>query len=400
MILTNEKTGGCFIDADYHQGFKHKQIVGGDVFLLHKIKEENRIIAVLSDGLGSGVKANVLATLTATMAVSFISNAKDIRQTAEIIMKTLPVCKVRKISYSTFTIVDIDDSGNTRIIEYDNPPFILIRDNRIIRINSTAVKLKYNKYKDNVLNYSEFEARLGDRIVFFSDGVSQAGMGMKSTPLGWGHHEIEDYALKLVREKSNISARELGRSIVDRAHYMDGYKAKDDITCGVIYFRNPRKLMVLTGPPVSREKDAEMARMLARFDGKKVICGGTTAKIIARELQRTATVDLRDHDPEIPPLSHMDGVDLVTEGTITLSKLLELLEESKANEYQQRNAASAMVNLLLNSDMIYFVVGTKINDAHQDPNIPVELGIRRNLIKNIVKQLEEKYLKETKIQFI
>jgi hypothetical protein len=158
--------------------------------------------------------------------------------------------------------------------------------------------------------------------------------------------------------------------------------------------------MVVTGPPVAKEKDREMAEMIDRFDGEKVICGGTTAKIISRELNRSVSIDLQEHDPEIPPCCKMPGIDLVTEGTITIGKLLEVLESNTQDEYRRDNAVSKLLNALMNSDVIHFVVGTKINEAHQDPNIPVELGLRRNLIKNIVRLLEEKYLKETKLQFI
>ncbi len=389
-----------FVEVDYHQNYKYKQLVCGDVFHQHKIKEEDRIVTTLSDGLGSGIKANVLATLTSTMAVNFATNSKDVRKSAEVIMRTLPVCKVRKISYSTFTIVDIDREGLTKIIEYDNPPFILIRNNLPLPIKPTQIKLSYNKNKENTLNYYEFNAKLGDRIIFFSDGVSQSGIGTKNFPLGWGNENVLDYSIKLIKNNKDISARELAKSIVDKAYYNDSYKPKDDITSGVIYFRQPRKLLLLTGPPISKGKDKEMAELLSGFDGKKVICGGTTAKIVARELNREVSIDLKDNDPEIPPCSFMDGIDLITEGTITISKVLDTLENDNHQNFYKSNAVIKLINHLLDSDEISFVVGTKINEAHQDPNIPVELGIRRNLIKNIVKLLEEKYLKEVNLQFI
>jgi len=400
MILKDDTRESFFVEVDYHQGYKYKQSVNGDVFHQHKVKEDNRIITVLSDGLGSGIKANVLATLTSTMAVNFISNSRDITKTAEVIMKTLPVCKVRKISYSTFTIIDIDNNGLVKIIEYDNPPYILVRDNKIIEIQKQVRKLNYNKHKENILYYSEFTAQLGDRIVFFSDGVSQSGMGMKNSPLGWGQENVKEFVVKYIKQNGEISARELAKSVTNKAFFNDGYKPKDDITCGVIYFRKPRKTIVVTGPPVSKEKDSEIARMLENFNGKKIICGGTTAKIIARELERKVFVSIKDHDPDIPPMSEMEGIDLITEGTITIGKILELLEADNYNEYTRNNAVTKVINLFLDSDIIHFVVGTKINDAHQDPNIPTELGIRRNLIKNIVKLLEEKHLKETKLKFI
>ncbi|MGE5496614.1 MAG: SpoIIE family protein phosphatase [Syntrophothermus sp.] len=396
----SESINDFFIEVDFHQVCKNKQIVSGDVFLHHRIKDENRVIAVLSDGLGSGIKANVLATLTSTMALNFISGSKDIRSTAETIMKTLPVCKVRKISYSTFSIADVDNFERIRIIEYDNPPFILIRDGRQITIESKQIKLRYNKYKENTLNYSEFPIRMGDRIVFFSDGVSQSGIGTKGLPLGWGNGNVAEYICGQISRKGEISARELAQAVAAKAFQNDGYKAKDDITCGVIYFRKPRRCIVLTGPPTSREKDPEIASIISRFDGRKIISGGTTAKIVARELSAGITVNLKDYDPDIPPGSAMDGIDLVTEGTITMGKLLEALENGGEKTARSGSVLTAFLNMLMDSDVIHFVVGTKINEAHQDPNIPVELGLRRNLVKNIVKVLEEKYLKETRIQFI
>ena len=389
-----------FIESEFYQLYKNKQQVCGDVFLQHKVKDQDRIISVLSDGLGSGIKANVLATLTATMAINFISNSKEIRSTAETIMRTLPVCKVRKISYSTFTIVDIDKNGLTKIIEYDTPSFLLIRNNHQVKVENTKIELKYHKNKEDVLNYSEFTAQMGDRIIFFSDGVSQSGMGTRQMPLGWGDDYIAEYILNSIAKNNDISARELARDIAVRANFNDGYKAKDDITAGVIYFRQPRKLMLLTGPPFSPLKDAQISKELDSFDGKKVICGGTTAKIVSRELNRPVHVDISRMDENVPPCCTMEGVDLVTEGTYTLGKVMELLENDTYNSYTDDNGVSKLCNFLLNSDIIHFVVGTRINQAHQDPNIPVELGIRRNLIKNITRLLEEKFLKEIRLQYL
>ncbi|MDP4116867.1 MAG: SpoIIE family protein phosphatase [Bacteroidota bacterium] len=389
-----------FIESEFYQLYKNKQHVCGDVFLQHKIKDEDRIISVLSDGLGSGIKANVLATLTATMAINFISHSKGVRSTAETIMKTLPVCKVRKISYSTFTIVDIDKNGLTKIIEYDTPPFLLIRNNQLIQVKSTTIELKYHKNKEDVLIYSEFTAQMGDRIIFFSDGVSQAGMGTKQMPLGWGNESIACYVLNSIKNNNDISARDLAKEIAAKAHFNDGYKPKDDITAGVIYFRKPRKLMLLTGPPFSPLKDAYIAKEIDSFDGKKVICGGTTAKIVSRELNRAVRVDMSHMDDAVPPCCTMAGIDLITEGTYTLGKVMEILENDSYNSYTEDNGVSKLCNFLLNSDIICFVVGTRINQAHQDPNIPIELGIRRNLIKNITKLLEEKFLKEIVLQYL
>jgi len=387
-----------FIEVDYCQSAKNGQIASGDIFLSRKFKEENRTIAVLSDGLGSGVKANVLATLTATMALKYTSSFIDIKRTAEIIMDTLPICSVRKISYSTFTIVDMDTLGNTRIIEHENPPFIIIRDGKSFPIEKSSIHLK--KWQERRISFAQFQARLGDRIVFFSDGVSQAGMGEFRTPLGWGMRNVEKFVEETVSSDQGISASALAKKIAAKAQEVDCIGPRDDITCGVMYFRNPRRLLVLTGPPFSRDKDPELARLVNTFDGRKVICGGTTANILGRLLNRDIAMDLDFFDPEVPPTSRMKGVDLITEGTITLAKVASLLEDGVNPDTLGRNAVRQLVSLLLDSDIVQFVVGTRINEAHQDPSIPAELDLRRNIIKRIARQLEQKHFQETSIRYL
>ena len=391
-------TGESFIDVDFCRQAKAGQVVAGDVFLSRKIKEEGRIITVLSDGLGSGVKAGVLANLTATMALRYTSAFVDVRQSAKTIMDTLPVCEKRKISYSTFTIVDLDEDGKTRVIEHGNPPLVLLRGQSPVPIERASLTLE--TWKDRVIHYSEFATQLGDRIVFFSDGVSQSGLGRVGLPLGWGQDRVTDFLQRQISAENEISSRELSRKLVAEALANDGRAAKDDITCGAIYYRRPRRLLVITGPPFNKERDGELAELVQNFDGRKVICGGTTAGIVSRLLGRPVTMDLKNLDPEIPPPAVMEGVDLVTEGTVTLAKVSEILERGNPGEPARKNPATDIVSLMLQSDIVEFVVGTRINEAHQDPNVPVELDLRRNIIRKIASRLETRYLKEALVRFI
>ena len=390
-------TGESFIDVDFCRQAKAGQVVAGDVFLSRKIKEEGRIITVLSDGLGSGVKAGMLANLTATMALRYTSAFVDVRQSAKTIMDTLPVCEQRKISYSTFTIVDLDADGKTRVIEHGNPPLVLLRGQTPVPIERASLTLE--TWKDRVIHYSEFDTQLGDRIVFFSDGVSQSGLGRAGLPLGWGQDRVIDFLQRQISAENEISSRELSRKLVAEALANDGRAAKDDLTCGTIYYRRPRRLLVITGPPFSKERDGELAELVQTFDGRKAICGGTTASIVSRLLGRPVTMDLKNLDPEIPPPAVMEGVDLVTEGTVTLAKVAEILERGNPSEAVRKNPATDLVSLMLQSDIVEFIVGTRINEAHQDPNIPVELDLRRNIVRNISVLLETRYLKEARLQF-
>lgn len=336
------------IEVDHFQTAKRQQFVSGDIFLSQRLKDEDRVISVLADGLGSGVKASVLATLTATMALKYTASSKDIRSSAEIIMNTLPVCSVRKISYSTFTVVDIDLSGRARIIEHGNPPFIFWRDGREIMVAKQDLALK--KWSDRVIQYSEFDVQLGDRLIFFSDGISQAGMGNVDTPLGWGEG-VKPFVERIIAADGNISAHMLARRIVRRAVQMDGRGALDDITCSVIYYRQPRQLLLVTGPPFARERDAELARFIDTFPGKRVISGGTTANIIARHLDREIDTDMDFRAPGVPPGATMEGMDLITEGTLTLNRVAGMLESGALPEDEPKDPASALFSMLLDSDM-------------------------------------------------
>jgi hypothetical protein len=352
---------------------------------------------VLSDGLGSGVKAGVLANLTATMALRYTSAFVDVRKSAGTIMDTLPVCEVRKISYSTFTIVDLNESGRTRVIEHGNPNLLLLRGEEIVPLETVEVTLQ--NWRDRTIRYSEFEVQLGDRIVCFSDGVTQSGLGKRGMPLGWGAEKAARFICNEVARAKEISANDLARKVVAEALSNDSGTARDDITCGVVYYRRPRKLLVLTGPPFCKSRDSELADLVLSFNGKRAICGGTTANIVSRLLNRPVRAVLERLDPEIPPGAEMQGIDLITEGTMTLARVAEMLE-GRAGQHWPENPAHDLLRLMLSSDVVQFVVGTRINEAHQDPNVPMELDLRRNIVRRIASALESKHLKATEVRFL
>lgn len=389
-----------YIEVNSQQKNYDGERICGDVFLYRYIKEEERVIAVLSDGMGHGVKANILATLTSTMALNFTREHKEVDRIAEIIMNTLPVCSERKISYSTFTIIDIENSGRVNILEYDNPSTIVLRGNQIFDPSWSKVILKKGKNSGKVLNSCTFIPAKEDRIIFCSDGVSQSGMGSEAFPFGWERDNIAGYAARLVTSEASISANMLAGKIVTMAHKNDNYKARDDISCATIYFRDPRKLIICTGPPYEKEKDKELADKVEGYSGKVILCGGTTADIVARELNRTIVDDLIFEDPELPPESFLEGIDLVTEGILTLQKVNEILKTYNNSVRLGKGPADKIVRFVMESDEIHFIIGTRINIAHQDPNLPVDLEIRRTVVKRIARLLEEKWLKKVSFEYI
>lgn len=399
--MKDSHKGECYIEIGFSQVAKENEVVCGDVFLSKRIPEENRIVAVLSDGLGSGVRANVLATLTSTMGLHFTLHRYEPHEVARYILSTLPVDKVRKISYSTFTLVDIDSELHTRIVNFDNPDLLFIRQTEAIRgIEKRQVFQKSHRAVERSLKLIEYQAYPGDRIILVSDGVSQSGIGSSLYPFGWEIPEIKTWLKGVLESKPDISAQELASRIVGHAHTNDAFHARDDISGAVIYFRRPRKLLLCTGPPFHPEDDRRLALRINDFEGQKIICGGTTAEIVGRELNRKIEVCLSSVSAEVPPYSMMEGIDLITEGVLTLGKVASRLEKGVTYPVKKTDAAGLLISYLLNNDQIYILTGTRINEAHQDPNLPVELEIRRNVVQKIKRLLEERFLKEVHIDFI
>lgn len=384
-----------FIDIDCSQKKKYNQNAYGDFFKSERFTDMNRLVAVLSDGLGSGIKADILACMTSTMLLKFLKENADIEKSCEIIMNSLPVCKVRGISYSTFSAIDCYDDGKSIIVEEGNPDFIWIRDGEVLKPECTIIESK--NFKNRKMRVYDIKLELNDRIIFCSDGATQVAMGTKTYPLGLERDGLINIILSKLKMDKNISSSELSNYLIKQIELIaPDKKLLDDTSIVSIYCREPREALVFTGPPYHIEKDNYYANTFKNFKGKKAIAGGTTANIISRELNIPVKTDLSLNVGNLPGIYCMDGVDLVTEGILTLTKTMEYLED---NNYQN-DAAGKLMRFMLDSDCISFLVGAQLNQAHYDPNLPIEIEIRKNIVRKIAKILEDKYLKKVKVQFI
>ena len=419
------------IDIDYQQIYKHGQRIGGDVFLLDRSEGSNIITATLSDGLGSGVKANVLASLTTHMANKLSFSPIDLDHSAEIIMDTLPIDKEKGISYATFTIAKIVFSSDKSfikvgLIEYDNPDSLRFSYSEPVSWDKKSTILnRKNAVKREVVFSSEFDMKEGDRLIFFSDGIAQSGVGLGELPtasrkpavygakasmphrknisgvgvMGWGEENVRKFVSDVISKQPEISSRMLAREIVTQAYKFDKYKANDDITCVVVYVRKPRRTLIVTGAPRSRESDRRLGEIIRNYKGNVIVCGGTTAKIVARELGKDVKAD-RTPSGNLPPASIIEGVDLVTEGMLTLSAVSERLSKKTLLKNMPEDPAKRIIKLLRETDQVEFVVGTKINDDTDDPTTAAKIGVRFPLIETISRALRHNYLKEVEIRYL
>ncbi len=387
-----------FADVAYDSLNKYGEELCGDK--VEVINTGNSIIVVLADGLGSGVKANILATLTTKIAGTMLKEGVSILETVDTIANTLPVCNVRKLAYSTFGIIKIQEDGTAYIIEYDNPPLFFTRNNKAITIEKNDIVINEKKIKESYIKLEE-----GDVITLVSDGVIHAGVG-GILNLGWQWDNVSDYLIRQVQNKK--SARSISRGLIDTCKCLYAGKPGDDTTVVTIKVRQPEVVDLFTGPPENEENDTKLVQDFMKSKGKKIVCGGTAAKIVGRELKRDIEVDLASMTVDVPPMAIIKGIDLVTEGVLTLSRAVDKIRKyrnSSSNGETIYNlngidGASCLAKMLIEDcTHLNLWVGKAINPAHQNPSLPVDLSIKLKVVKEL-SSLMESMGKIVKINYV
>lgn len=370
-----------FVDISHNGLNKHGEELCGDHVEI--LETQDRIIVVLADGLGSGVKANILSTLTSKIMATMLQKGEDLLETIDTITKTLPVCQVRKIGYSTFTILEVDKSLRARIVEFDNPPVFLIRDHQLIN----PEKKKMESSGKNLF-VTEFPLQLEDVITICSDGVIHAGVGNVLNH-GWQWHHVGEFLTKQSIESAEI----LNRRLINTCRELYDKRPGDDTSAVTVKVRKPKWTHVFTGPPLRTSDDKQAVNRFMQQPGKKIVCGGTAANIVARELGRDIQTSLEYIDPSIPPTASIQGIDLVTEGVITLSMALDMLKNLNLNMeeplFRKTDGVSTLLKILLqDSSHVKFWVGRTINSAHRTcPDFPDSLLEKEKIIKDIIQEL-------------
>lgn len=351
----------------------------------------NTLIAVLSDGLGSGVKANILATLTTKIIITMLKNGARLEEVLDTVGRTLPICQVRNLAYSTFTIVQIDyEKEEAYVVEFDNPGTVFLRERKVL-----PLEMRTRKIAEKEIRECQFRMREGDVLVAMSDGVVHAGVGGVLN-LGWQWNNVAEYLKKVIDDQDAFT---IAQWLTEVCTQLYSNRPGDDTTVLAIKARYPKKTTIVVGPPEDPTKDTFVSKELFRSNGKKVVCGGTTSKIIAREMNRELKVKLASLDAEVPPCGEIDGVDLVTEGVLTISRALDVLKKSNhVEEIQGKDGASELAKVLLDSDDIRFIVGKAINPVYQNPDLPIDYGFKMRLVESLEQYLEEQG-KNIKIEY-
>ncbi len=351
-------------------------------------QDENSTVIVLADGLGSGVKASILSTLTSKIISTMMAEGLPLEECVSTIAATLPVCSVRGVAYSTFTIIHLKNNDIAEIIQYDNPQVIVIRDGENYDYPKTEMNIGGKKIFKSIIKLRE-----NDIFVAMSDGCPHAGIGMLYN-FGWKREDIVSFLEGLA--PVGYTAKTLSTILVDECFKLYGGKPGDDATACVVRIRKREPMNILFGPPSNRDDANRMMSLFFSKEGKHIICGGTTSSIASKYLGKPIKASLDFTQSDVPPIAEIEGVDLVTEGVITVNKVVEYandyLGENKHYEHWsiKRDGASLISRLLFEEATdINFYVGRAINPAHQNPDLPINFSIKMNLVEELSASLKK-----------
>ena len=377
------------IDVAWRSLNKYQEELCGDKVEILKTGDSD--IVILADGMGSGVKANILATLTSKILGTMLREGAAIESCVETIARTLPVCKVRKVAYATFSILQIFHSGQAYLAEFDNPSCVFIRDGKIL-----DYPYKVREIEGKKIHEYRFQVKKNDCFVLMSDGVIYAGAGSILNMQGWTWEAMAEYTLKCT--KKTLSASRLAVLLSQACDELYEERPGDDTTIAVARVIERRIVNIFTGPPKDKADDDRLMHEFMRSEGKKVVSGGTSSNIAARFVGKEIITRPDSADPDVPPAAEIEGIDLVTEGVLTLGKCLKLLKKYANGEFDEEffdeldadNGASRLAKLLIEEcTELNLFVGTSVNKAHKNSELSFDLSMRMNLVEQLIRIMKQ-----------
>lgn len=358
-----------------------EELCGDQVSVIEQ--ENNSIVAVLADGLGSGVKACILSTLTSKIISTMMAGKMSVEDCVNTVAHTLPVCSIRGVAYSTFTIIRISQAlREAEIIQYDNPNVILIRNGKNVEIPATELIIDGKKILKSKISIYE-----NDVFISMSDGATYAGVGKKMN-FGWQRDNIAKF-MEMMYD-IGFTAKTLSTILLEQCNKLYENEPGDDTTVCVLKIRRREPVSLVVGPPSNPDDVKKMMSLFFAKEGKHIVCGGTTSTLAAEYLDKPLVPSLDYHDDEIPPMASIEGVDLVTEGVITINKVLSYaqnyLEDNQSyKEWSYKKDGASKIARMLFEDAtdINFYVGMAVNPAHQNPDLPISFNIKMRLVNEL-----------------
>lgn len=351
-------------------------------------------LSILCDGLGHGLMANIAAEMCSSRLLEMIKGGFSLREAFTNVVKTMHQIRGKKRTYAVFSVVKIMNDGKTTILTYEIPAPILIG-----RKHASVLKQRTMFMETEMIGESNCFLEPGEGILVVSDGVSQSGLGGEFR-FGWGIEGVCDYLNSTLMKRHY--PEELPLEIVKRSIELSNNFPGDDTTALLNYCRRGKVVNIFTGPPVQKENDGKVVNEFRRMSGTSVVCGATTAEIVSKILGREITVQQEFENAITPPHYYIEGIDLVTEGAITLNQVYRLLDEDEEIfGYPEPETGVDRLGLLLReADRVNFIVGRASNPAHKDITFKQQGIIQRKTIVLHIKEKLEKLGKLVVVNYV
>jgi len=367
------------IDIDFLQSSKKDTDPCGDTVWFKRTIYHTTIIC--ADGIRSGVRAYIASQMNVARIAQLLESGMSLQEAFLSIVKSMSQWRDYTMPFTAFIVARILNDGTTTIFNYEMPSPILVIRNRASVLQSEPVLID-----TGVASSAHCRLLEGDGLVLMSDGITQSGMET-NYPNGWGSEGAQKYMSQQLTH--GLSMFQSARKAFHQAKLNDGEFNGDDRTMLFAQSHAGKIVEVLTGPPLDENKDEEFVNRFWEAEGVKVICGATTADIVARYKFSQLRVEQNPVTLSTPPRYFIDGVDLVTEGAVTLNQVHNLLEEEDLDRDSDMSAAVDLAKILKSGDRIVFTVGQSLNPANKDIVFRKQGILQRNkIIPMIAAKLE------------
>jgi hypothetical protein len=355
------------------RGHKHS----GDIIKI--CRHAGGTFAVLADGMGSGVAANVGASVVCEYLARLVEGGTPGVAAMEAGLRTLRRARLTGNPWAALSVASIGANGQAELFSYESPPALLLAAS-----GPEELAFSPEYWEAEIVHRANAQLRSGEAILLVSDGVTHAGME-RGLPRGWGIEGV----MKFVRTETSDRTGQVSRvpsALVHQAYALNHRQANDDMTALVLVLRKPRVLNILSGPPARPSDDARVAKAFMDAEGRKAVCGGTTTRILAKFLGVSPTV----HPGEFGCPSHYDvpGLDLASEGAITLNRLNNIFLQPELAD-RAGHGPSRLLQLLSDADEIHFWVGQAANPRQHDVLKPAGLLDRNEVILALADKLRQ-----------
>lgn len=380
MTTNNMMRNNTHIVVDTYVQYlpKGKHIACGD--LITVLNDEYHTTVIHVDGKGSGIKANINAHLVTSRIKTLLGEKLSLQAVHQRITRTMVESIAQDLPFSAFQMIRIFRDGKVRVMGFEMPPPLIYSQGHCYPL---VGKDHHHRHLSSL--EATFLLKPDEYIVSLSDGIAQAGLGI-TFQNGWGINQIASYLeYKL---KAKVPAPEQFSLLISKAMELWGGENKDDCSLIAMKAKLANVINIFTGPPSNKAKDFRFLKALDQCVGEKIVCGGTTAKMVSRHKKVPLHLEEEVNLFGLPRY-HMDGIDLVTEGSITLNMVNNLLENPR-NEQLELTPAVRLYEKMLEADIIHFHVGLAQNTSLNHVEFKqLDIHSRKVIIPNLVQKLEK-----------